>query len=91
LRYAPCILVVDDDPDVQTFICGVFSEVGYDVTGVPTARRAVAAARDQSFDLIIIDLSLPDGDGLDVIRQIHSESLPPKMRRQAGLDQAPRT
>ncbi len=51
---------------------------------MPTARRALAAARDRSFDLIIIDLSLPDGDGLDVIRQIHSEPLPPRILAISG-------
>src|SRR3712207_7161054 len=44
--------------------------LGHRVTGVTTAASASAAARQDGFDLIISDLGLPDGSGLDVMRQL---------------------
>jgi len=74
LGYAPRILVVEDEPSVQLFIESVLSDVAYYVTVVPTARMALAQARSRQFDLLIVDLSLPDRDGIELVRELHSES-----------------
>jgi CheY-like chemotaxis protein len=73
LSYAPRILVVDDEPSVQILFEQVLSEVGYYVTLVGNGRLALARIRSREFDVAIVDLSLPDQDGLEVIRQIRSE------------------
>jgi len=72
--YAPRILVVDDEAAVQLFLEQVLGDVGYHVTLAPNGRLALAHARSREFDVILIDLSLPDQDGMEIIRQIRSES-----------------
>jgi CheY-like chemotaxis protein len=70
LSYAPQILVVEDEPAVRNLLDRALAEDGYLVTAVGTARQALQAVRDAAFEVIILDMSLPDADGLDVLRQI---------------------
>jgi len=51
----------------------VLSDVGYYVTLAANGRLALAQVRSREFDVVIIDLSLPDRDGIEVLRQIRSE------------------
>lgn len=73
LSYAPRILIVDDEPDVRAFFEQSLSEDGYHVTAVGTARQGLRALSDAEFHIVVLDLSLPDGDGLEVVRQIRGE------------------
>lgn len=74
MGYAPRILVVDDEPSVQLLLEQVLTEVGYYVTVAANGRLALAQVRSREFDVVLIDLSLPDQDGIEVMRQIRSES-----------------
>jgi CheY-like chemotaxis protein len=85
LSYAPRILVVDDEPSIQVLFEQVLSEIGYHVAVVGRARQAMAQLRHRQFDLVILDLSLPDGDGLDTIRQIRSEFVDLKVLAISGF------
>jgi CheY-like chemotaxis protein len=51
----------------------VLSEDGYLVTVVGTARHALRAVGDGAFEVALIDLSLPDTDGIELLRQIRTE------------------
>lgn len=73
MGHAPRILVVDDEYSVQLFFEQVLCEVGYYVTLAGNARSALAQARSREFDVVVIDLSLPDRDGLEVIQQLRAE------------------
>ena len=73
MSYAPRILIVDDEPTVRNLLDRVLMEDGYLVTAVGTAREALQAVREVAFEVIILDMSLPDADGIDVLRQIHSD------------------
>jgi len=73
LGYAPRILVVDDEPSVQLLLEQLLSDVGYYVTTAANGRMALAQIRSRDFDAVITDLSLPDQDGIEVLRQIRSE------------------
>jgi two-component system response regulator HydG len=72
--YAPRILVVDDEPSVLLLLDQVLGDVGYYVTLAANARLALAQVRSREFDVVILDLSLPDQDGMEVMRQIRAES-----------------
>ena len=67
---AACILVVDDMPTTLNMLTGVLSEQGYRVTGAKGGRQALSLVRDQSFDLVLLDLLMPDVDGREVLRII---------------------
>jgi CheY-like chemotaxis protein len=73
LLYIPQILIVEDEPAVRYLLGSVLTDDGYAVTTVGTAREALRAIQDVDFEVIIVDISLPDADGIDVIRQIHSD------------------
>lgn len=66
------ILVVDDDP----FVLGMLSHVGrargLEVVGVQSGEEAMAALAKQRFGVVVVDLRLGTGSGLDVIRQVRS-------------------
>ena len=72
MKYAPHILVVDDELTVRTFLDRIFSEDGYSVDAVGTVRQALRALCDHTFEVAVVDLSLPDGDGLDLVRQMRA-------------------
>lgn len=73
MGYAPRILVVDDEPGVRLLLEQVLGDVGYYVTVAANGRLALAQVRSRDFDVVIIDLSLPDQDGMEVMRQVRSE------------------
>ncbi|RYZ97044.1 MAG: sigma-54-dependent Fis family transcriptional regulator, partial [Proteobacteria bacterium] len=64
------ILVVDDEVSIRKALAKALERDGYLVTAVKSAAEAVAVARDTSFQMIMSDLQLPDGNGLELIRQI---------------------
>jgi DNA-binding NtrC family response regulator len=74
LDYAPRILIVDDEPDIRTFFDRVLSEDGYYVDGVGTARQALRALGDRAFEVALVDISLPDGDGVELMRQMRMDA-----------------
>lgn len=73
----PQILVVDDDPDNLQLTCYVVESAGYGVTRAMTGDRAVVLARQIAFDLILLDIVLPDLDGFAVLQQVRQSSLHP--------------
>jgi two-component system response regulator RegA len=67
---AHSILVVDDDTTFRTRLVRAFAERGYDARGAAGAAEAVALAREDSPELAVVDLRMPDGNGLDVVRDL---------------------
>ncbi len=68
------VLVVDDSPEYRALATAVLVEAGHRVRGVENladARRAIAAS---AVDLVVLDLTLPDGDGLDFCAELRSKS-----------------
>ncbi|MDR7253209.1 DNA-binding response OmpR family regulator [Nocardioides sp. BE266] len=63
-------VVVEDDSDVGELISGLLDQAGFVVTVVPTGAEALAVIREQMPDLVTLDLSLPDIDGVEVCRQV---------------------
>lgn len=73
----PTVLVVDDDPKTVELITLYLEREGFLVLGAYDGRRALDLARQRRPDLIVLDLMLPQLDGLDVTRIIRSESRVP--------------
>ena len=64
------ILVVEDEPGIALALEDDLKSEGYDVEVVRDGQRASQRARQQSFDLILLDVMLPGKDGFDVCREI---------------------
>ena len=69
------ILVVDDEPSIVDSVATVLRYEGYDVDVAHTGRSALQKAQQGLFDLIVLDVMLPDLDGLEVTRRIRSDGL----------------
>lgn len=69
-RDALRILVVDDELAIRRFLRTALDAHGYKVFEVASGREAIQAATAQKPDLILLDLGLPDIDGVEVIRQL---------------------
>src|SRR6516164_3032626 len=63
------ILVVDDEANIRALIDEILSEEGYDVTTAADARHARAARKDAEFDLILLDIWMPDTDGISLLKE----------------------
>lgn len=64
----PRILVVDDQPLVREMVQEVLAPKGYRTSGAGSMAEARRLAEEQPFDILISDLNLPDGNGLDLVR-----------------------
>ncbi len=64
------ILLIDDDLSTVDFVSFNLRKRGYEVTTAILATEGIEAAENDNFDLALIDLRLPDMDGLDVLRKI---------------------
>jgi len=64
------ILVVDDEPAILRFLRAGLGSQGYVVLEAETGLKALDAVRNRRADIMVLDLGLPDMDGLDVIRHI---------------------
>jgi len=71
------VLVIEDDAGMRQVIHALLEAHGYRVVEAGTAERAQIEARSHKPDLLLVDLGLPDGDGLGVIRQVRSWSAVP--------------
>lgn len=69
------VLVVEDERKVASFLARSLREKSWAVDLVGTGRAAVQAARSAEYDLVLLDLRLPDLDGLEVCRQLRREGL----------------
>ena len=68
------ILIVDDEVDIRGSLEAILREEEYTVTTTGTAAEALTLLRDSDFQAVLLDIWLPDGDGLDVLAKIrHSE------------------
>ncbi|MHB1022745.1 MAG: sigma-54-dependent transcriptional regulator [Acidobacteriaceae bacterium] len=73
------VLIVDDEADIRSSLEGILQEEGYTVTTSGTATEALDLLRDAVYDVVLLDIWLPDRDGLEMlaeIRKLESEDVP---------------
>lgn len=66
------ILVVDDEENIRTIIKRAFQKEGFIVNTASSGNEALKELSKTSYDLVITDLKMPDGDGINLLKQIHS-------------------
>jgi DNA-binding NtrC family response regulator len=65
----PHVLVVDDEADIRTLIEDILTDESYDVTAAANATEARRVRVDHNFDLILLDIWMPDTDGITLLRE----------------------
>ncbi len=69
------VLIVDDEADIRDSLSSILTDEGYTVTTAATATEALELIKDASYDVVLLDIWLPDRDGLDTLADIRQ--LPP--------------
>ena len=67
------VLIVDDEADIRTSLEAILSEEDYTITTAGTVAEALELLRDADFQAVLLDIWLPDGDGLDVLQKIRGD------------------
>ncbi|HEY0161044.1 MAG TPA: sigma-54 dependent transcriptional regulator [Edaphobacter sp.] len=73
------VLIVDDEAEIRRSLEGILREEGYIVTTSATATEALELVRDAAYDVVLLDIWLPDRDGLETlaeIRQLENDNVP---------------
>ncbi|MDR1772823.1 MAG: response regulator transcription factor [Hungatella sp.] len=68
------ILVVEDDTQIRNFICYALKQEGFPYTTASTAQNALSILVSHQIDLMLLDLGLPDFDGMEVIKKVREWS-----------------
>lgn len=69
---SPRLLVVEDEPSISGFVRRGLIFEGYEVEVAETGRAALAAMRDRPPDLVVLDLMLPEVDGIEITRRVRA-------------------
>ncbi|HTU65188.1 MAG TPA: response regulator [Steroidobacteraceae bacterium] len=80
------ILLVEDDARLAQMVVDYLAEAGFRVTAAATGADAERRLKREGFDAVVLDLMLPDADGLDVCRRIRAESSIPVLMLTARGD-----
>jgi two-component system, OmpR family, KDP operon response regulator KdpE len=84
---SPVVVVIEDEPQIRRFVRGALEAEGWQVHEADTAKKGLAEAGTRKPDLLVLDLGLPDGDGLDVIRDVRGWSAVPIIVLSARSDE----
>ncbi len=85
---APVAVIVEDEPQIRRFVRGALEAEGWQVHEADTLRRGLAEAGTRKPDLLVLDLGLPDGNGVDLIRDVRGWSAVPILVLSARADEA---
>jgi DNA-binding response OmpR family regulator len=70
------VLLVEDDPDVAMLVRVLLERSGHAVEAVETAGAAIRALEERPLDVVVLDLALPDGDGLQAMPAARAAGVP---------------
>jgi two-component system KDP operon response regulator KdpE len=73
----PTVLIVEDEKQIRRFVGAAFEEIGWLVYEADTLASGLSAASTRNPDLLILDLGLPDGDGIELLRDLRTWSAVP--------------
>ena len=73
------ILIVDDDENIRKVLMAILEDKGYDMEAVGTAREAIKKTDKKFYNLALIDIRLPDMEGIDLLVKIRDTT--PRMRK----------
>ena len=73
------ILIVDDDENIRKVLTAILEDEGYTVESVDIARKAIERTRRKFYNLALIDIRLPDMEGIELLTKMRDTK--PKMRK----------
>jgi DNA-binding NtrC family response regulator len=73
------ILVVDDDENIRKVVLAILEDKGYNVESAGTAREAIEKSKRKFYNLALIDIRLPDMEGIELLTKIRDTT--PRMRK----------
>src|SRR4051812_19624095 len=84
----PTALLVEDEPQIRRFVRAALEEEGWQVFEAVTLQRGLIDAGTRKPDLVVLDLGLPDGDGVDFITDVRKWSSVPIIVLSARVSEA---
>ena len=69
------LLLVEDEPEIQSFLQQPLANAGYEVDVAKDGRTAIQLSSGNKYDVLIVDLGLPDQDGIDLILQLRRSGM----------------
>ena len=85
---APVAILIEDEPQIRRFVRLALEAEGWQVHEADTAKRGLLDAGTRKPDLLVVDLGLPDGNGLDLIRDVRTWSNVPIVVLSARSDES---
>jgi DNA-binding NtrC family response regulator len=73
------ILIVDDDENIRKVLTAILEEEGYQIDSAETAKKAIEKTRKNFYNLALIDIKLPDMEGIELLTKMKETT--PKMRK----------
>jgi DNA-binding NtrC family response regulator len=73
------ILIVDDDENIRKVVLAILEDKGYTVESVGTAREAIEKSKRKFYNLALIDIRLPDMEGIELLTKMRDTT--PRMRK----------
>ncbi len=72
---SPRILVVDDEPDIRRLVCEILEDEGYQVAAAENASVARELKKSKAHGLILLDIWMPDTDGINLLKEWVAEDV----------------
>ena len=69
------VLLVEDEPKIARYVSKALGTEGHNVEVIPRGDDGLTAATTKPFDIMLLDLALPGGDGLDILRAVRAKSI----------------
>ena len=69
------LLLVEDEPEIRSFLKQPLANAGYEVDAAQDGQTAIQLASGKKYDVLIVDLGLPDQDGIDLILQLRRSGI----------------
>ena len=85
-QYMPTILVIDDAAPIRLLLSTALQSAGYNVVEAPSGREGLALYRQHPSDVVIVDMLMPELNGLDTIMEFTREFLNVKVIAVSGMD-----
>jgi len=84
----PVALIIEDEPQIRRFVRAALEAEGWQVHEAATQQRGLIESGTRKPDLLVLDLGLPDGDGMDLIRDVRTWSSVPIIVLSARADES---